>query len=129
MKWIFISSLLFSMSAQAFINASPSFIDFGDVAVNRGFRSQTVWVNNQINERNNIYISGSCFGSFYTYNNCYALQPYESCTIRIEFSPRFEGYESCTINIRGERSGYATVSVRGRGVATKADEVHTPFAE
>jgi hypothetical protein len=130
MKWMLtLAIFMCGVSAKAQISASPSFIDFGDLTVNQGWRQTSVWVRNNSNQPLNLYVSNSCFGSFYSYNNCYSMQPYGSCSIQVEFRPRREGYESCNINISANPSGYASISIRGRGVDAAQFEVNTPYAE
>lgn len=130
MKWIFTVLLFVSFNAHAQLSASPSFVNFGDVSVDNGFgRRTSVNVYSNSNEQNTVFVNNSCFGAFYTTNNCYTLMPYGSCTIQIEYRPRREGYDSCNININGNRGGYTSVSVRGRGVDTLANEVDGPYAE
>jgi hypothetical protein len=129
MKWIF-AILFFSLSAVAQLSVSPSYVDFGDVRIDGGgFRYTSVWVRNSSNEQVSVYVGNSCFSPFYSSNSCYTLQPYGSCTVNIEFTPRSEGYHSCSININGGRGGFATIHVRGRGVASEDLEINGPFAE
>ncbi|MCB0348858.1 MAG: hypothetical protein KDD37_08475 [Bdellovibrionales bacterium] len=130
MKWIFVSLLFVGFNAHAQLSASPSYVNFGDVSVDSGLgRRTTVFVNSQSNQDNSVYVSNSCFGSFYTYNNCYTLPPYGSCTIQVEYKPIREGYESCSMSIRGSRGGFTTLTISGRGVTSIADEVFGPYSE
>lgn len=130
MKWIFILTILFTgMIAEAQLNASPGFVDFGDVAINRGWRQTTVWVRNYSNRPTSVHVNSSCFGNFYSTNNCFNLPANGSCTVQVEFRPRRAGYDSCNINISGNPGGYTSVSVRGRGVESLHFEVNEPFAE
>lgn len=130
MKWIFTILLLTSLNAHAQLSASPSFVDFGDVSIENGFgRRTSVSIYSNSNESNTVFVNNSCFGAFYTNNNCYTLMPYGSCSIQIEYRPRRAGYDSCSININGNRGGYTSINVRGRGVESYVNEVYGPYAE
>ena len=124
MKWILcLPLLLIGFAAEAQLNANPGFVDFGDVTINQGGRRTTVWINNISNQPTTVTVNNSCYGSFYSSNNCYSLPAHGSCTMQIEFAPRRVGPDSCYVNVNSFNGGFATVNVRGRGVENQFFEI------
>lgn len=114
---LLLSISAFAVSANAFLTASPSYVNFGNVPVGNFGSNQTVWVQNNSDEPADIQISDTCFGDFdiQKYSCWRRLQAHESCTISGSFQPHSEGYKSCSMNLYASQGGSASISFSGTG--------------
>lgn len=115
---IFTYFALFSFSANAYLVASPSSVNFYGTPVNSYGDQRTVQVSNYGNAEVRLSIYESCSFDFSIRESfCYSLLPSSSCQINIRFSPSREGYQSCSLRISSNEYAYSeTVQISGQGV-------------
>ncbi len=104
------------MIAEAHISASPSFVSFYQVNVGSS-QTRYVRISNDGREAVQVSVGGGCFGDIQTMSACnLTLEPFQSCSVTVRFSPRREGYQSCSFSASGSDGSIATVNVSGQGV-------------
>lgn len=115
-KILFASLFLFSTSSMAWLQVSPSYVNFGRVAINSYRPSQTLWVRNYGQEPTDVYIRESFCGFEFDINdNCYwTLEPGESCNITVYYRPYREGYDSCRLDVSDDNYSTEYVDIRGQ---------------
>lgn len=108
--------------ANAYISASPGFVNFFDTPVGGFGGTQSVTVRNNSNEVvQGLNVYDNCFGDFRVSNyGCYGqLQPFGSCNLSVQFQPSREGLHSCSVRISATGSS-ESVSLQGRGTRNEA---------
>jgi len=114
---VFIFSSVTIVTAQAYISASPSFVNFGQVDINSWEKSQTVHIYNWGDEDVNLTISDACPWDFdFQHYFCHSLGANQSCSMTVKFSPNSVGYKSCTAYIYSSGGGSTSIHVSGQGV-------------
>jgi hypothetical protein len=117
-----IATVFTATPALAYIDAFPSFLNFGDTVVGRRSFSQSVTVTNRGQEDiSYINVSPSCGITFdVSSGSCFGpLRANQSCYVNVTFSPIREGYESCSIYVSSSQ-GSASISASGRGVKSNS---------
>ena len=97
--------MLFSVSASAVYNVSPTSLNFGDIAVNSSSGVMTVTFNNTNTSSAIDFTSISASGDFSITHNCpmlpALLDELTSCTIDVTFSPLSSGPLAGTLTLSG----------------------------
>jgi hypothetical protein len=122
-----IALVLMSTPALAYIDAFPSFLNFGDTVVGRRSIPRSVTVTNRgQDDVNYVNVFPSCGLAFdVSPGSCFGpLRANQSCYFNVTFSPDREGYQSCSINVTTS-AGSAYISASGRGVKRE----YTPAAK
>ncbi|HRO68249.1 MAG TPA: choice-of-anchor D domain-containing protein [Pseudobdellovibrionaceae bacterium] len=115
----FITLSLAAMSAEAALQASPSWINFGQVQVGSllgGTRS--LQVGNLGPNAASISVSSiGCFEFTVQNTGCWAvLPPGGSCLMQVSFRPRTVGPKSCQLRISDHTGSGISVNLSGTGV-------------
>ncbi len=107
-------------------DVSPLSVDFGQV-LTKEKKTETVNIKNTgkaVLQINSINISDT--NNFYTENKCFSINPGETCSLKISFSPQKEGDFKAVmvLNTNSSAKSKIQVSLKGRGIylsETEAD--------
>ncbi len=108
------ASVLPSM-ALAFVSAMPSYFDFGSLTPGRSGMMSVTFMNNSAQPVR--FFNVNCNGDssvFSCFSGCFMLQPYGSCTVQVQFSPRNGDDQRKMVWLNGTGDGqFATSTVYG----------------
>ncbi|MBX3040797.1 MAG: choice-of-anchor D domain-containing protein [Bdellovibrionaceae bacterium] len=110
---------LMAVSASAALQASPSWINFGQVQVGTILgSSRTLMVRNAGPDAASVSVTNfGCFDFTVQNTSCWAvLPPGGACLMQVSFRPRMPGYKSCQIRINDQTGMGTSVSLSGTGV-------------
>lgn len=100
----------------SYIDVSPRRIWFFDTYVGSS-SFDTVWVRNYGQVPVDLQVNDNCFSDFnVNHIGCWRLDPGQSCTIRVQFSPWSPGRKWCSIDIRDSYGAWERVDVDGNAV-------------
>lgn len=105
---------LFSIQSFAYLTASPSMVNFGQVsAKNYSYNTRSVTIFNQSDKAVTVDVSAICPMEFRVQSSCYGqIYPNSTCSINVIYTPNNPGYHSCNITLRSSdySTGYVSVS-------------------
>jgi hypothetical protein len=113
MKCVLVGFLVMGFSAWAELTVSPSMVMFGSVPLNTS-ESQQVDVENTGSSEVLPSLMNECPADFSVTNFCeLELQPYEDCTIEVQFEPHTSGIQTCSLWLTDANADDVNISVQG----------------
>jgi hypothetical protein len=106
---------LLSSAASANVTAMPAFYDFGAVEPGRSAGTTITFMNTPPVPVQffNVYCSGD-LSVFSCFSSCFMLQPYGSCSVTVQFTPRNGDDLRKMVWLNGSGSGaFSTATVYG----------------
>jgi len=110
--------------AQPDIDVTPTSLGFGDVIVGNS-KELSVTVSNSGNANltvNSVATSGANAGEFSLFNGCTIVEPGNSCTVTVTFTPTTAGSKTATLSIKSDDPDEATVDVSLAGNAKSPED-------
>ncbi len=120
--------LSYSSVSAAFILITPWKVDFGKVQMGQIPSRQIIRVMNQSQKATRLRVTNSCTGEFFlNQGTCFmTLQPYGSCFMSVEFSPRSPGLKNCDIWIQDSFFNFQTLRVSGDAIPLSEEPTPAP---